>query len=240
MYKIVVCDDNQGFLDTIRQAFLQYAGKTHCDMTVDYLSDSDTLMERLEERKLFDAYILDVEMPGYSGLDLVRKIRSISSIPVILLLTSHESFAVDACGMGISKYVLKHRWETEADRILEELFDDLKRKKDGRVYCIDNQRRYVKFFHRDILYVLKKQKNAVFALENGGQENERTTLKQVFQRLNNPQMYFLDRTMILNVQRIRKIENNMICMEDGFNIYAGDDKIRSLKKYITSYWGEYL
>lgn len=240
MYKIVVCDDNKDFLKRIERAISRYAEKTNCDVDVQYLSDSDELMELLEEKKLFDAYILDVEMPRYSGLDLVKKIRNISAIPVIVLLTSHESFAVDACGMDIFKYVLKHRWVDEDSQILEELFECLNRKKDGKIYVIDNQRRYVKFLHSDILYVQKKQKNAVFALFDGTQESERILLKHVFHRLDNPQMYFLDRTIIVNVQRIRRIESNMICMEDGFKIYVGDDKIRNLKKYIMSYWGEYL
>lgn len=239
MYKIAVSDDNKAFLENIGRTLSQYTEKTNCDVEVQYISDSDELMELLEEKKLFDAYILDVEMPRYSGLDLVKKIRGISLIPEIVLLTSYESFAVDACGMDIFKYVLKRRWVDEAPQILEELFAALSRKTDGKIYVIDNQRRYVKFLHSDILYILKKQKNAVFVLSDGTQESERIILKQVFHRLDNPVMFFLDRTIIVNVQRIRRIENNMICMEDGFKLYVGDDKIRSLKKYITSYWGEY-
>ena len=158
MYKIAVCDDNKAFLENIGQTLSQYTEKTNCDVEVQYISDSDELMELLEEKRLFDAYILDVEMPHYSGLDLVKKIRGISSIPEIVLLTSYESFAVDACGMDIFKYVLKHRWADEAPQVLDELFDRLNRKTDGKIYVIDNQRRYVKFLHSDILYILKKQK----------------------------------------------------------------------------------
>lgn len=91
--------------------------------------------------------------------------------------------------------------------------------------------------HRDILYIMKNQKNSVFVLGEGKKETERITLQQVYQKLDNPIMFFLDRSIIINIHHIRRIEGNSILMEDGYEIYEGDDNLKQLKQYLLTYWG---
>lgn len=229
MYKIAVCDDNQECLDMVKAIAEPFCREKGLEVSFRYFSDSDELLELIEEKRLFDAYFLDVDMPHHSGLELVRKIRNMTAIPLIVLLTGYETYAVEACGLNIFKYVLKAKWKEEAGRLLTEMFARLSQVRDNRIYLINNQRRYVKFMHREILYIIKEQKNAVFILEDREREPERDTLRNVHRKLDNPSMYFLDRTMILNVLHIRRVEGNVVVMDDGYEIYSGDENIRELK-----------
>lgn len=239
MYKIAICDDQEGCLEAVRNKLEKYCGGRGIDMEIRYFYDSDELMEMIEEKKFFDIYFLDVDMPCYSGMDLVKKIREISALPIIVLLTGHERYAIEACGMNIFRYMLKGRWDAEAESLFDDLFCCLEKRKDDKVYIIQNARKYVKFSHRDIMYIEKDQKYAVFMLTDNREETERLSLQQVHRKLKNPCMYFLDKGVILNVHHIRRVEVDRVEMEDGKTFYSCEDNIRKLKQYLCTYWGDY-
>jgi two-component system, OmpR family, phosphate regulon response regulator OmpR len=56
----------------------------------------------------FDLLILDVMMPGETGFDLARFIRSSSSVPIIMLTARHEAEArIEGLQIGADDYVAK-------------------------------------------------------------------------------------------------------------------------------------
>ena len=56
----------------------------------------------------FDLLILDVMMPGETGFDLARFIRTTSSVPIIMLTARHEAEArIEGLQIGVDDYVAK-------------------------------------------------------------------------------------------------------------------------------------
>ena len=56
----------------------------------------------------FDLLILDVMMPGETGFDLARFIRTSSSVPIIMLTARHEADArIEGLQIGADDYVAK-------------------------------------------------------------------------------------------------------------------------------------
>ena len=56
----------------------------------------------------FDLLILDVMMPGETGFDLARFIRTASSVPIIMLTARHEADArIEGLQLGADDYVAK-------------------------------------------------------------------------------------------------------------------------------------
>lgn len=239
MYKIAVCDNQESCLDAVKNTIEQYHKKHQIDVEIQYFNDSDQLMDLIEGKKLYDAYFLDVDMPYYSGMDLVKKIRDLTELPIIVLLTGYERYAIQACGMNIFRYVLKSKWEVEGEPLLNDVFCCLAQRNDNKTYVIQNSRKYVKFLHRDIVYIEKNQKNAVFVLIEGRKETERLSLQMVHSKLNDPCMYFLDKGIIMNVQHISRIEDDKIDMDDGKVFYGSVESIRKLKQYLCTYWGDF-
>lgn len=65
-----------------------------------------------------DVALLDVNMPGASGIDLARAVKHDSPETAIVFLTGYADFAVDAFAMHASGYVLK---PVSRERLREEL-----------------------------------------------------------------------------------------------------------------------
>ncbi|NVN87859.1 MAG: response regulator transcription factor [Rhodopseudomonas sp.] len=56
----------------------------------------------------FDLLILDVMMPGESGFDLARAIRTASTVPIVMLTARHEAEArIEGLQIGADDYVAK-------------------------------------------------------------------------------------------------------------------------------------
>jgi len=70
--------------------------------------DAPAALQRLKERR-FDAVILDVMVPGGSGLDVLRTMRAAGDCAPVLLLTALDSIEnrVDGLNSGADDYLVK-------------------------------------------------------------------------------------------------------------------------------------
>jgi DNA-binding NarL/FixJ family response regulator len=91
-------------------------------------SDSGQLME-LVRTTPSDVIILDINMPGRSGLDLLRELKSRQACPAILVLSIHpeDQFAVRSLRAGAAGYLSK-------DAAPEELVTAIRTLHDGKRY----------------------------------------------------------------------------------------------------------
>jgi DNA-binding NarL/FixJ family response regulator len=73
-------------------------------------ADSVPAAQRLLRDGKFDLLLVDVSLPGVSGLDLVRRVRSSDQFVPILVLSMHEEtmYAERALTAGAQGYVMKH------------------------------------------------------------------------------------------------------------------------------------
>ena len=63
--------------------------------------------------------------------------------------------------------MMKEDLDRELPRILDDLFSHLECLESHYFYVIQNQKRCIKFSHREVVYIYKDQKNAVFVMTDG-------------------------------------------------------------------------
>ena len=101
MSRILFAEDN----DNLREVVTDYLSDNGFDVVS--VSDGEKAWDKfLDER--FDLVLLDVMMPGMSGLDLLRKIRSEEDIPVIITTAKvQEKDQLLGYSLGADEYVTK-------------------------------------------------------------------------------------------------------------------------------------
>ena len=69
----------------------------------------------------YDVVFLDVEMPGMTGLEAARLVLDRPSRPVIVFVTAHERYAVDAFAVEAFDYLVKPVEPERLARVIERL-----------------------------------------------------------------------------------------------------------------------
>lgn len=97
---LLVDDDRQ-----ICASLAQFLGEHGHSVTT--VSDGPSMLEKLDSRN-FDLVLLDVSLPGADGVDLCRRLRSTSGIPVIFLTArSGEVDRIVGLEVGADDYICK-------------------------------------------------------------------------------------------------------------------------------------
>src|SRR5205807_9592716 len=76
---------------------------------VEIVAEADSGATALEQIALHqpDLVLLDLQMPAMGGLDVVRRLKQGSHIPVIVIVTAFDQFAIKAFEAGAIDYLLK-------------------------------------------------------------------------------------------------------------------------------------
>jgi DNA-binding NarL/FixJ family response regulator len=104
MVRIVVADDHTIVREGLKQIL---AGQPDFQVIAE-ASDGHEALKRVRELE-FDVLLLDMSMPGKSGVELIRQVKAEKPKLRILVLTMHEEhqYAVRAIRAGASGYLTK-------------------------------------------------------------------------------------------------------------------------------------
>ena len=100
-FHILVVDDD----DRIRELVKEYLEENNFFITT--AKDSSDAKKKLEIIK-FDLIVLDIMMPGQSGLSLTQEIKKVNSMPIILLTAKGEAVnRIEGLEIGADDYLGK-------------------------------------------------------------------------------------------------------------------------------------
>jgi DNA-binding response OmpR family regulator len=98
---VLVVDDEPRIADLVRD-YLDRAG-----FSVIVAGDGPSALESFDRHRP-DAVILDLGLPGMDGLDVVRRLRARSAVPIVILTArSDETDRVVGLELGADDYVIK-------------------------------------------------------------------------------------------------------------------------------------
>jgi two-component system, NarL family, invasion response regulator UvrY len=110
---IIIADDHE-----IVRAGLKQIIADDPDLSVEgEAADGQELLEKLRKKK-YDLVLLDMKMPGRSGLEILKQLKlEHPALPVLVLsMHSEEQYAVRTIRAGASGYITK---ETAPDKLLD-------------------------------------------------------------------------------------------------------------------------
>lgn len=105
MYKLLIVDDEQIVLDSVKFIVENYMGNSLLTET------ARSGREAIEKAEVFrpDIVIMDIKMPGISGLDAIADIKKFHSGALYIVVTAYEKFdfAKEALHLGALDYINK-------------------------------------------------------------------------------------------------------------------------------------
>ncbi len=121
---VLVADDHS----IVREGLKQIIRKIEGVSKVEEASDGHEALSKIEKNK-YDLVILDISMPGLSGLDILKTMKDKNEKAHVLILSVHpqEQYAIRAFKLGAAGYLCK-------DSINEELSSAIKKIAVGSKY----------------------------------------------------------------------------------------------------------
>jgi two-component system, NarL family, invasion response regulator UvrY len=102
--KILIADDHTVFREGLKRIFAEAADIAE----IGEASNAQQLLERVAEKR-WDVVLLDISMPGKSGLEALKEIKQINPRLAVLVLSMHSErqFAVRVIKAGAAGYLTK-------------------------------------------------------------------------------------------------------------------------------------
>ncbi len=122
--KIGIADDH----DIVRQGLKQIISDTDNMVVMGEASNGQELIEMVR-KKPFDVLLLDISMPGRSGIEILKQLKIEKPNLPVLMLSMHpeDQYAIRALKAGASGYISK-------DTASDVLIDAIRKAAEGRKY----------------------------------------------------------------------------------------------------------
>lgn len=101
--RVLVVDDEKLARDDLAWLLGQVDGV--CEVLT--ASGGADALRMLTERDDIDALFLDIQMPGLSGVELVKVLRNFKDAPAVAFVTAYDDYAVDAFDLDVCDYLKK-------------------------------------------------------------------------------------------------------------------------------------
>lgn len=240
LIQIAICDDDKEAVryheDIVRNC-LHSLGIGY-EITA-YTQGSNLLFDIADDSFFYDLILLDIEMPGMTGMELSEKIKPHLPNVKIIFITSHIEYAIDAFELSIFRYVPKSDLE---NRLMQAVADAARliELEADREYIIQAAGRMEKIPYKDIFYIRRDGgKNAVIC-SRLGISKVRKSLRQVFDELQTQEFIFIDRGYIVNIIQIMKISESTAYLKNGETLPISRSHLQEVKKQINRFWGAHI
>lgn len=239
MLRIAICDDDSSAVN-VNKAIVEKCLKEQnsAGKIETYTSSDNLLYDIAEDHFFFDLILLDIEMPGNTGMEIAEKIKPCLPDVKIIFITSHIEYAIDAFELSIFRYVPKNDIEKRLPAAVCDAIQ-LLQLEEGKFYTIQTKSRLEKIPCKEIYYIERDGKNASIT-SVGGVSKVRKSLQQVYAELDAEEFIYIDRGCIVNMIHIMQIKDGMAVLKNGVSLPISRAHLQEAKVQINNYWGTHI
>lgn len=232
--KIALCDDDEKELSGLK-LLLEHYQKT-CRQPLlysEYTSSVELASQAPKER--FDIYLLDIMMPGLSGVELAREIRSFDKAAAIIFLTTSPEFAVESYTVKAANYLMKPVQEETFFAAMNDLLHD-KDEEHEHYLVLKSKIGIHKVRVSEIVFVEAQNRKVIYYTNSGEQITCADLFTSVSDALLQHREFILThRSYLVNMNYIRTIGATEMQLSNGKNIPLAQRRVTDIKKHYLSF-----
>ena len=236
MLQIAVCDDNIDELSNMVQLIDLYrtSRNLNCDHAV--FPNGFELVSALEKGKRFDIYCLDIMMPGFTGIDAAKEIRTFDKTAPILFFTSSPEFALESYSVKAINYVLKPISKEKLFFTFDELLEQIKTKDEEDAVIVKSNEGIQKILISNLVFVEVIGRNVLYHLRSGKVTECTESFSPVCDSLLKYGCFIKPhRSYLVNMQYVDTIENHQITLQTLSAVPVAQGKAKEMKQQYLNY-----
>ncbi len=237
MLTVAVCDDSQPFLQVLCKKIRCFFQNLQVGIDDQYFLMGKDILRQIEYGKRYDIVFLDIEMPGSSGFDVAKTIREKLPNCLIIFLTSHSEYSIDAYELSVFRYIPKCELDQRLQHALTDALQVLRIEENESYIFKSLNHGLIRIPYKEIVFVNKANRNSYFHLLSKEVYAQRKSLKIVYQELSSEDFLLIDRGYIVNILHIMRLENGYAVCRDGTHIKISRPNLPIVQDELCKYWG---
>ena len=236
MLKIAICDDEKMFCDSAERMLKLYMEDKAMPFQADVFNVPSELLDMTEKGTIYDIYLLDIYMPGITGMSIATELRSRGVKSPIIFLTSSTDHALEAFGVDATHYLLKpyskDHFYMGMDKAMQSITSH---KNESIVLKADNEYRSIPV--SGIIYCEAEDKYQRLYLENGERLLIRISGAELYKQLSQFEPFYrCGRAHILSLDYISRVTADSIIFKNGTQLKLPHTVLAGLKKAFFDYF----
>lgn len=209
--KIAICDDEANQIEYLSNVVTTWAKKNRHAVEIKPYSAAKSLLFDYCEEKDFDILLLDIEMPGMSGVELAKAVRKENATVQIVFITGYYEYFSDGFDVSALHYLIKPADERKLMPVLDRAVSNLTYRQRSVLLTSPEGDRKVSL--ADIEYV--ESENVHVAVHTvSGVYRSRISLAKFAEQLDET-FIKVHRSYIVNLKYVKKISRTDITMVSG-------------------------
>lgn len=232
--RIAIIDDDENSREQIKTITEKTLSEQNQNCFVKTYANAIDLLMDLENGVYYGAFLVDVEMPKMTGLELARKIQKYYADATIIFVTDYVQYSPGAFEVNAFRYIMKRDLHEKLPMALKKMIPRLENKATG-CYIIRHYLDAEVLLYREIFYIKKEGKNVVFC-HTHGESSERKSLIKIAEELPQGQFVEVSRGYLVNASYVMALKNKELIMRNGDRIPVARKNIEDILERIAAYW----
>lgn len=233
MYRALIVEDEPEEAARL-SAFVRRYGESH-DITFK-ITWIKSAMEMLADKGHYDLVLLDIDLPGITGMEAAQLMRVYDESTPIIFVTNLAKYAVKGYEVGATGFIVKPvTWgnlSMNLDRALRTI-----RQNSGRSVMVPTEdgMRVVAF--SSIVYVEVTGHRLTYHLEDGEMLETRGSLGQLEEELAGAPIVRVAKSCVVNMDKITLVRAQDLQMVTGECVHVSRTRKREVMDAVTDYLG---
>lgn len=227
--KLLICDDSQITLDLVALLVEMFEKNHNVEFEKDIRTSGDFI---LTEKNSYDIAIVDVEMPGISGIELSQRLKEINPRTCIIILTAFQNYLDYAMKIQVFRYLSKPLDKNRFFRNLEEAVEEYYNT--NKKLTLKSNDSFVVVNTNDILYLERKVGGTTVVTVNGALE-VREKLDECKTLINQPSAFVHSHnSIVVNLQNVVNFDKTNVTLQknetETVETYMSQRKYKEFKE----------
>lgn len=227
--KLLICDDSQINIDLVLFLVDIFEKKYNVEFEKDTRLSGDFI---LTEKNSYDIAIVDVEMPGISGIELSQKLKEINPQIRIMILTAFDNYLDYAMKIQVFRYLSKPIDRNRFIRNLEEAVEEYN--KTNKKLTLKSNDSFTVINTNDILYLERKTGGTAVVTINGELE-VKEKLDECKELINQPDIFVHSHnSIVVNLQNVVNFDKSIVTLQkndkETVETYMSQRKYKEFKE----------
>ena len=236
MVKIAICDDEKVFCDAAERMLKLYMQDKALPFQADVFGTPFALVDITEKGTVYDIYLLDIYMPGITGMSIATELRSRGVKSPVIFLTSSTDHALEAFGVDATHYLLKPYSQEHFYMAMDKAMQSIASHKDDSIVLkADNEYRSIAV--SQIIYCEAEDKYQRFYLEKDQKLLIRISGTELYKHLSQfDSFYHCGRAHIINLDHVSRVTADSVIFKNGTQLKLPHTVLAGLKKAFFDYF----